>query len=110
MTFKPNNNHLPFMDATENDWFYDSVNYVYGKVLMRGTSDTTFSPCLGTSRSMIVTILSFGPNDPITREQLTAILYRYAQFKGMDTPTVLGKATRAETAARLMRFILNICP
>lgn len=27
----------------------------------------------------------FGPNDPITREQQAAILYRYAQFKGMDT-------------------------
>ena len=24
----------------------------------------------------------FGPNDPITREQLAAILYRYAQTKG----------------------------
>ena len=26
----------------------------------------------------------FGPNDPITREQLAAILYRYAQAKGYD--------------------------
>lgn len=26
----------------------------------------------------------FGPNDPITREQMAAILYRYAQYKGMD--------------------------
>ena len=26
----------------------------------------------------------FGPNDEITREQLAAILYRYAQFKGYD--------------------------
>lgn len=26
----------------------------------------------------------FGPNDPITREQLAAILYRYAQYKGCD--------------------------
>ena len=26
----------------------------------------------------------FGPNDPITREQLAAILYRYAQYKGVD--------------------------
>ncbi len=26
----------------------------------------------------------FGPNDPITREQLAAILYRYAQFKDVD--------------------------
>lgn len=28
---------------------------------------------------------NFGPNDPITREQFAAILYRYAQFKGMVT-------------------------
>ena len=26
----------------------------------------------------------FGPNDTITREQMAAILYRYAQYKGMD--------------------------
>lgn len=26
----------------------------------------------------------FGPNDPITREQLATILYRYANFKGID--------------------------
>ncbi len=27
---------------------------------------------------------SFGPNDPITREQMAAILYRFAQYKGVD--------------------------
>ena len=27
----------------------------------------------------------FGPNDTITREQMAAILYRYAQYKGCDT-------------------------
>lgn len=26
----------------------------------------------------------FGPEDPITREQLAALLYRYTQFKGLD--------------------------
>ena len=26
----------------------------------------------------------FGPNDPVTREQLVAIIYRYAKFKGID--------------------------
>ncbi len=26
----------------------------------------------------------FGPNDTITREQMAAILYRYAQYKGYD--------------------------
>lgn len=29
----------------------------------------------------------FGPNDAITREQLTAILYRYADHLGLDTDT-----------------------
>ena len=28
---------------------------------------------------------SFGPNNAITREQMAAILYRYAQYKGYDT-------------------------
>ena len=27
----------------------------------------------------------FGPGDPVTREQLAAILYRYAQLSGKDT-------------------------
>ena len=27
---------------------------------------------------------SFGPNDPITREQMAAMLYRYADYKGCD--------------------------
>ncbi len=26
----------------------------------------------------------FGTNDPVTREQMAAILYRYAQYKGYD--------------------------
>lgn len=30
----------------------------------------------------------FGPNDPIQREQMAAILYRYAQYKGMDAVTL----------------------
>ena len=34
----------------------------------------------------------FGPNDAITREQLTAILYRYAQNEGYKT-SQSGKGT-----------------
>ena len=30
----------------------------------------------------------FGPNDAITREQMAAILYRYAQYKGYDVSAV----------------------
>ena len=35
----------------------------------------------------------FGPEDPITRAQMAAILYRYAQFKGYDI-TAGGMALR----------------
>lgn len=31
---------------------------------------------------------SFGPNDPITREQMAAMLYRYAQYQGVETVTL----------------------
>ena len=117
----------PFSDVSENDWFYEDVALCNELGLMRGTSDTTFSPYVTTSRGMIVTILyrienepvvsgacpfddvkaggyyekaitwaaangivggygdaKFGPDDNITREQMAAILYRYAQYKGYE--------------------------
>lgn len=48
---------MPFVDVVENDWFYDSVRYVYDNGLMEGTSATTFAPTLTTTRSMVATIL-----------------------------------------------------
>ena len=118
---------LPFIDVRGDDWFYDDVAYVYENGLMNGTSETTFSPYISTTRGMIVTILyrmegkpavfeacpftdvkagayyeraivwaaengivkgygngCFGPDDQITREQMAAILYRYAKYRGLD--------------------------
>ena len=118
---------LPFIDVRGDDWFYDDVAYVYENGLMNGTSETTFSPYISTTRGMIVTILyrmegkpavfeacpftdvkagayyeraivwaaengivkgygngCFGPDDQITREQMAAILYRYAKNRGQD--------------------------
>jgi len=56
-----------------------------------------------------------GPGDPVTRQQLAAILWRYAQSKGYDVSVgedtnILGflaptdRATRAQTAMMLQRF------
>ena len=116
-----------FSDVNEKDWFFSDVQYVRGKALMNGTSETTFAPNDPTTRGMIVTILwrldgepqtvnkipfsdvisekyyynavgwasanrivsgyndtSFGPEDHITREQLAAILYRYASYKELN--------------------------
>lgn len=164
-----------FTDVPAGSWYADAVNYVSEKGLMNGTSKNGFSPNATTTRGMIVTILarvegvntngtpwyaagqkwamdngiSDGTNmvGEVTREQLAAILYRYAKLKGYDTSksnkldsfkdadkvsswaveamqwanaeglingksnSMLdpqGKATRAETAAILMRFMENI--
>lgn len=47
----------PFSDVSENDWFYEAVKFVNSRGLMTGSSLSTFSPMLGTTRGMIVTIL-----------------------------------------------------
>lgn len=49
-------------------WFYDAVTWAQKNGIMGGYDNS-----------------SFAPNDPITREQLAAIFYRYAQYKGYDT-------------------------
>lgn len=46
-----------FSDVEKTDWFYDGVEYVFKNNLMMGTSETSFSPNLTTTRGMLVTIL-----------------------------------------------------
>ena len=101
-----------FTDVPAGSWYEEAVNYVHEKGLMNGTSSNAFSPNANTTRGMIVTILarvegvntngtpwyaagqkwamSNGISDgtnmvgEVTREQLAAILYRYAKQKGYD--------------------------
>ena len=173
---------LSFGDVSEGAWYYDAALWAYREGLMAGTTKTTFSPDVATTRGMVVTILwrqagapavdytidftdvasdayyaeavrwavsqgvaagygngLFGPDDPITREQFAAILYRcagspaipervldfidaeqispYAEDtlrwavseglisgKGGGILDPQGEATRAQTAAMLMRY------
>ena len=179
---------LPFVDVPAGAWYESAIRYVYENGLMTGTSTTTFSPDVVTTRAQIVTILwrmagspvvnylmdfsdvsadayyteavcwaasesiiggygngKFGPNDPVIREQFAVILYRYKQKQGggftgawalpleyedadqvsawayeplcwmtmkgiiagtsSTTLSPQGQATRAQTAAMLMRFL-----
>lgn len=104
---------LPFTDVTSTDWFYNDVKYAYENGLMTGTSGTAFSPEAPVTRGMVMTILArregirtdrytpwyaagcewakangisdgSNPEAPVTREQLAAMLYRYAALKGRD--------------------------
>ena len=96
-----------FKDVPQNSWFAGAVQYVTSNSLMNGTSATAFSPSATMSRGMLMTVLAryagesteggtvwyekgmnwakskgisdgSAPNRNITREQLAAMLYRYA--------------------------------
>lgn len=58
----------PFQDVRPSDWFSPAVAWAVTHGIANGTSATAFSP-----------------NAIITREQLAAFLYRYAQDQGYDT-------------------------
>ena len=120
---------LPFTDVSGGEWYAEAVRWAAGEGIVNGVSETEFAP-----------------NAAVTREQLAAILHRYAQYKGYDvsigestnilsysdfasiseyaisamqwvcgegiitgvTESALeprGTATRAQSAAILMRFI-----
>lgn len=60
VSFAPIEDETPkadFSDVPADAWYAEAIQYVYENGLMTGTSDTTFSPDLTTSRSMIATIL-----------------------------------------------------
>lgn len=59
-----------FTDVKSGTFYYNAVLWAQENGIVKGTSDTTFSPKLD-----------------ITREQLVTLLYRYAQQKGIDVST-----------------------
>ncbi len=98
---------VDYSDVDSGAWYNDAVQYVSGKGLMNGTGNGKFSPNGLTTRGMIMTILArnagvdtgggavwyekgmnwakangvsdgTNPTATITREQLAAMLYRYA--------------------------------
>lgn len=58
---------MRFADVAET-WYYDAIRWGTEKEILKGYSSE-----------------KFGPKDNVTREQLIAILYRYATMKGVDT-------------------------
>jgi len=53
-----------FADVNESDWFYDAVQYVFGKGLMIGVAEDRFAPQSTLTRGMIVTILYRHAGEP----------------------------------------------
>ena len=118
---------VPFDDVPAGQWYTDAVNWASANSIVNGYGDGRF-----------------GPNDPITREQLVTILQRYAAGLGMagtaptsvpagyrysdwakgsvawavhngifdglgiDVSDLTMTVTRAEIAAYLHRFCVNV--
>ena len=65
---------MPFADVAEGAWYAEAVRWAASEGIVTGVSETAFAP-----------------NDPITREQFAAILWRYAKYKGFDVS--IGEST-----------------
>lgn len=68
---------MSFDDVQPEKWYTEAIRWAAAEKIVTGYTSG-----------------SFGPDDPVTREQLAAILYRYAAYKGYGT----------ECAADLSRF------
>lgn len=109
----PDEPDISYDDVSADAWYYDAVEYVSKNGIMNGMGESVFQPDATMNRAMIWTMLarldgadteggdswySVGqewavgagvsdgadPMGDVTREQLITMLYRYAQYKGLD--------------------------
>ena len=74
----PEANGTVFNDVVSGSWYEKAVAWAHTNGLVAGISDTEFAP-----------------ENTITREQMAAILYRYADYKGYDR-TAEGELTYSD--------------
>ena len=80
----------PFADVDADAYYGMPVYWARLNGLVNGVSSTQFAP-----------------NDAITREQLAAILYRYAEYKGYDTSTGGMSLATYTDAGRISSYALT---
>lgn len=76
----------PFTDVPASCWYADAVAWAYTAGVVNGTSATQFSP-----------------EEPVTREQTAAMLYRYAKYMGQDI-TVSGNLSVFRDADKISNY------
>ena len=75
-----------FTDVEAGRWYADAITWTTENGIFAGYSKD-----------------KFGPDDPITREQLTAIFYRYADYKGYKL-TITGNLDKFEDADKITDY------
>ena len=79
-----------FTDVEAGMWYTDAITWTAENGIFAGYSKD-----------------KFGPDDPITREQLTAIFYRYADYKGYKL-TVTGNLDKFEDADKITDYAKTV--
>lgn len=126
-TIKVVENSKEFDDVPESYWGYEAVQFASSHELFAGTGDAVFSPDAPMTRAMVWTVLArldgintsgeiwyaagqqwamehgisdgTNPNAEVTREQMAAMLYRYALLKEYDTAEKADLADFADAAS-----------
>ena len=79
-----------FTDVEAGMWYTDAITWTAENGIFAGYSKD-----------------KFGPDDPITREQLTAIFYRYVDYKGYKL-TVTGNLDKFEDADKITDYAKTV--
>ena len=78
-----------FADVPADAYYADAVAWAQANDIVNGVSETAFAP-----------------DDPVTREQMAAVLYRYAQFKGYDV-TASNDLSSYTDASRISSYAIT---
>ena len=109
VTFVRETGETTFSDVPETYWAYDEIQWAYENGYVNGTSASTFAPGASISRQQVWMILArlsgvapadmaaarawametgvsdgTNPGAAVTRQQLAALLFRFAQANGYD--------------------------
>jgi hypothetical protein len=112
---------LPFKDVGKGAWYYNNVYYMWENGLMKGTSNTQFSPNTPLTRGMAATVLYRMEGEPDVAglvnpfsDVANGLYYTDAIIWAADKGIVLGygngkfgpndNVTREQLAAILMRY------
>lgn len=83
------NYKMRFADVPENRWYSEAVRWASGEKIVDGYGST------------------FGINDPITREQLASILWRYSKYKGVNVETKKDAALNFDDVQRISEYAVE---
>ena len=72
----------PFSDVGYSEWYSTAITWAAEHKIVTGRTETTFDPTAA-----------------ITRQEIAAILYRYAQYKGYDVSAAAELGTYADAAS-----------